>query len=385
MISHAEQLENPPMPHLADALRSRLSAIVANWALVVREKMPQLELVTFDEIRVSLPAVLEAIASVLASHDLTPASQVLARGRASRMRRPLSSQSLLELFQEERLLREVIVPEIERELNRRLQPEETSALHGAIDVIVQQSILELVDRQREQIREAAENEVKFIAFLSQDLSNHLLVISLSLELIADQLEKTPEGRSALERIDAARHAIQRSTSGMRQLMERERLRQASGQLKRSTVDLRSLLQSVVEQFGSTTAARGIDVVIVEPPHAAMNATIETDPELLGLVVHNLIENAAKHSREGRVRVSLEHEARRREGTWRIAVIGHGPGMSPERRARIQQALASGDAFGKEGIGLRLAIAGQAAHMLGGTLEIHSGHGQGTMFSLTLPR
>ena len=55
---------------------------------------------------------------------------------------------------------------------------ESAALHAAIDVMLQRSVIALVDQQKNQLRVAAETELKFLSFLSHDLNNNLNSVTL---------------------------------------------------------------------------------------------------------------------------------------------------------------------------------------------------------------
>ena len=46
-------------------------------------------------------------------------------------------------------------------------------MHTGIDVMLQQSVAAFVELQNEQHRSGAENELKYLSFLSHDLNNNL--------------------------------------------------------------------------------------------------------------------------------------------------------------------------------------------------------------------
>ena len=65
---------------------------------------------------------------------------------------------------------------------------ESAALHAAIDVMLQRSVIALVEQQKAQLRAAAETELKFLSFLSHDLNNNLNNVTLSLEVLGQELK-----------------------------------------------------------------------------------------------------------------------------------------------------------------------------------------------------
>lgn len=106
--------------------------------------------------------------------------------------------------------------------------------------------------------------------------------------------------------------------------------------------------------------------------------LETDPDLLRIVLERLIENAAQHT-EPPHRVELELAAM--EHGVRLAVTDHGHGMSP---AMVSEATLPFHPQHRGRPGLGLAIADKMTAALGGRLTIHSVEGEGTRVTVDLP-
>ena len=111
--------------------------------------------------------------------------------------------------------------------------------------------------------------------------------------------------------------------------------------------------------------------------------IRGDRARLRQVLGNLIDNAVKYSPEGgEVRVS----AAAANGAVRIAVRDAGPGIPHDQQLRIFEKFGRAEVDGgsKPGTGLGLFIARSIAEAHGGALEVSSGAGPGSTFTLTLP-
>ena len=98
---------------------------------------------------------------------------------------------------------------------------------------------------------------------------------------------------------------------------------------------------------------------------------------------NLVDNAVKYSPEGgtvRVRGASEN------GIAWIAVSDEGPGIPFGQQGRIFEKFVRAEIPGsaKPGTGLGLFIARSIAEAHGGTLEVRSGRGGGSTFTLSLP-
>jgi two-component system, OmpR family, sensor histidine kinase BaeS len=110
-----------------------------------------------------------------------------------------------------------------------------------------------------------------------------------------------------------------------------------------------------------------------------------DPERLGQVLGNLLDNALRHTDPGG-RVSVTATVAYDE--LAIAIKDTGVGVAPEHLPRLFDRFYRADAardrqHGGAGIGLSIAKALVEAH--DGKIEAHSdGHGTGSTFSVTLP-
>jgi signal transduction histidine kinase len=120
-----------------------------------------------------------------------------------------------------------------------------------------------------------------------------------------------------------------------------------------------------------------DAVEAFRPHAdelglALTATVgvpipaDLDPERLGQIVANLVENALKYAR-----TSVEVGVSAMSGTVTITVADDGPGIPPAVADRVFERLYTGrDGPGRSiGTGLGLAIVRELASTMGGTARV----------------
>jgi signal transduction histidine kinase len=114
-------------------------------------------------------------------------------------------------------------------------------------------------------------------------------------------------------------------------------------------------------------------------------TLHLDPHRLQQVLLNLLNNAAKFTTAGEVRLVVGFA----QGSVNFAVVDTGPGISPKDRERIFEKFHQGgqaqDLTGKpRGTGLGLAISRQIVEHYGGRLMVMSSVGKGSIFSFSLP-
>ena len=373
-----EQLTHGKFGDVSVALLSRRDRIIVEWDAAVRQAMPNLDALTTTELKDSLPRILEAVAHAMASSDPAQIAELVADAPLQGLTRFHQQYELPEIMQEDRLLRGTVVLQVEDELGRQMTSVEAAALHSTVDVMLQRAVVALVEEQKGLLRSAAERELKYVSFLSHDLNNNLGSVTLWLNLLREELRALPQFAEAAEHVNLAQQAIRDTVDGMRRLLDHERLRKGTIPPVVKRVDLHALASNAVHQHETAAAAKGIVVgEEVEP-----GTVVGTDPELVMLVLQNLVGNAVKYSVRGTVRVRADR--RREGGRWVLSVSDEGPGIARADRDRIFEAFGRGEVHGKTGVGLGLAIAGQAARLLGADIGVDSEIGRGSTFWLALP-
>jgi signal transduction histidine kinase len=104
-------------------------------------------------------------------------------------------------------------------------------------------------------------------------------------------------------------------------------------------------------------------------------------DLLEQALRNLGENAAKHTRAGRIVLRAYPQGT----SIRVEVEDTGVGMSAETQQHVFDRFYRGRGRDAEGFGLGLAIVRQAVRSLGGHIELDSVAGEGTRVRIVLER
>ena len=121
-------------------------------------------------------------------------------------------------------------------------------------------------------------------------------------------------------------------------------------------------------------------------HAGARVTLETDPRRVRQILLNLLSNAIKFGAGRPIEVGMRPTA---DGGLELTVRDHGPGIAPEELPRIfdefVQLGAGGGGGHPGGTGLGLPISKRLAELLGGALSAESVPGEGSTFTLRLPR
>ena len=221
---------------------------------------------------------------------------------------------------------------------------------------------------------------EFVANVSHELRTPLAVIKGYIETLVDDHE-TMDENDRLHFLKTAQRHTERLNSLLDDLLTLSRLESASPGLKRESIELRPLIETVLEDFKGRPNAElhhlkfSIDETIT---------TVVVDPLKISQVLNNLIENALKYTTAGS---TIEINAHLQQTEIQIRVSDDGPGIPAvdlphifERFYRVEK----GRSREKGGTGLGLSIVKHILQLHGGQVSVESQPGQGACFVLSLP-
>jgi signal transduction histidine kinase len=113
--------------------------------------------------------------------------------------------------------------------------------------------------------------------------------------------------------------------------------------------------------------------------------LKSDRQKLKQILVNLLSNALKYTKEGRVDIIAESDPT--HGRVRLKVKDSGVGIAPEDHTRIFEPFQQAKRVitrPQGGTGLGLAISRRLARMLGGDISLDSALGAGSTFTVELP-
>jgi len=112
--------------------------------------------------------------------------------------------------------------------------------------------------------------------------------------------------------------------------------------------------------------------------------VEIDPDRMSQVIGNLISNAIKYTPQGGA-IAVTADASK--DVVNFGICDTGPGIDPEEQERIFEPFYRSQAHRRfpQGLGLGLTIARDLVEVHGGTLELVSEPGEGSCFTIHLPR
>ena len=195
--------------------------------------------------------------------------------------------------------------------------------------------------------------------------SHLLA-----EEYAERLDET--GRGYLERV---RRAAQRMGNLIDDILELSRITRLG--MRRTAVDLSALASEILDEHMRAAPEHAVKIVLA-PVGAAYG-----DPQLLRVMMQNLLENAWKYSaKEPSPRIEFGCGMENGERVFHVRDNGVGFDMQyADRLFAPFQRLHKPEDF--EGTGIGLATVARVVHRHGGRVWAESSPGHGAIFRFTL--
>jgi signal transduction histidine kinase len=235
--------------------------------------------------------------------------------------------------------------------------------------------LEIAEAKKEEAERASESKSRFLASASHDLRQPLHALTLFASELAASLNR-PEERRLASQIMTAAGAIAELLDA---LLDISRLDIAAIVPQRRPIPLGPLLEACADAHRQSAAVKGLRLTY-RPTHL----WVDSDPQLLRRMVGNLLANAVRYTRKGRILLAV----RRRGEQLRIEVWDTGIGIEAAHLPKLFHEffqVGNPERDAAKGLGLGLAIVARLGAILGHQVAVRSRPGRGSMFSIDLPR
>jgi len=216
---------------------------------------------------------------------------------------------------------------------------------------------------------------RFLATASHDLRQPLQTLAL-LNGTLRRLVGDSNALATVEQQEAAINAMSRLLNALLDISKLE-----SGAIRPEPADFRvaSLFDGLRQEFSSVAATKGLDLRV-----EVADEVVRCDPSLVEQILRNLVSNAIKYTRSGRVLFQCRAEP---GSQVRIEVIDTGVGIPSEQLPLIygefyQVGVPANSA--RNGYGLGLSIVQRLVKLLRLGFEVKSEVGRGSTFSILLP-
>ncbi len=261
----------------------------------------------------------------------------------------------------------------------------TKYLVGAIDEVDSARKLAVTNARLREAREQAEAmsaaKSAFLANMSHELRTPLNAIIGYSDLLIQQSRTLGADHNELDQIQqAGRHLL----SLINDILDFSKVESGRMELYVEDFDVAKTIHEVASTLR----------VLVEQNNNVLSLTLapglglmSSDEIKVRQCLYNLISNAAKFTRNGRIEVEARRSKAATGDTIDFVVRDNGIGISEEQLSRMFQPFVQGDSsitrkYGGSGLGLALTY--RYCRLLGGSVSVASTLGKGATFTVRLP-
>jgi two-component system, chemotaxis family, CheB/CheR fusion protein len=318
----------------------------------------------------------------------TPAAKSLFSVIPGDVGRPLADLSSLaddrELLEDARTVLDSSTP-VEREIAaqngawyiRRILPYRTQdgAVDGVVitfaDITERRRTADALEAARRQAEAATVAKSRFLAAASHDLRQPLQTLTLLQGLLA----KTVEEGKAKKLVAQFEETLGAMSGMLNTLLDINQIETGAIRAEIVSFPIDAMLDRLRDEFAYHPQAADITLRVVP-----CGLIVRSDPRLLEQMVRNLLTNALKYTKQGKVLLGC----RRRNGGLSVETWDTGVGIPKHEFQAIFEEYRQLDNTARErsrGLGLGLAIVQRLADLLGHRVRVSSEPGKGSVFAI----
>ncbi|TDD53471.1 HAMP domain-containing histidine kinase [Kribbella antibiotica] len=235
-----------------------------------------------------------------------------------------------------------------------------------------------LQRQIRRLEDLSRLQRRFVSDVSHELRTPLTTVRMAADLLHESRDEfDPLTRRSIELLQ---NELNRFEELLADLLEISRFDAGAAALDLEDVDLRDIVNRVLENYETLLERKGCEVQLDMPEPCRA----QVDARRIERILRNLIGNAIEHSEGLPLRISTAFD----NDAAAVAVRDHGIGFRTDEAEMVFSRFWRADparARTTGGTGLGLSIALEDARLHGGRLDAWGAPGEGAYFRLTIPR
>jgi two-component system sensor histidine kinase/response regulator len=242
---------------------------------------------------------------------------------------------------------------------------------------VSRDLIRRLEQAHARAEEASAAKSEFVANMSHEMRTPLQAVIGMLQLAIED----EQSQSKARRLLTARRSAETLLSMIDDVLDFSRIEARKLELEPVYFSLRQLIHDTMKSVGIMAASKKLTLSYFVQPDVP--ETVWADPVRLRQIIVNLVGNAIKFTHEGEINVNVSRSGDKA----RIDVRDTGVGIAPAVRQRIFEPFAQADsshARAHGGAGLGLSIVARLLDAMGGSVQVSSEQGSGSVFSFSVP-
>ncbi len=238
----------------------------------------------------------------------------------------------------------------------------------------QQQVQDELYRAKETAEQANTAKTRFLAAASHDLRQPLQALSMFVAVLSNR-NHSAEDVALIKRIEDSVNAVEGLLNG---LLDVSKLEAGLVVPCLGTFSVGPIMERLASEFEPLVAEAQLELRLV-----GSHAMVKSDPALLERILRNLLNNAVRYTRKGRILFGC----RRQDGCLRIEVWDTGIGIPTSQIKLIFREfhqLGNPGRDRRQGLGLGLAIVERPAQLLKHRVTVASQPDKGSVFSVAVP-
>lgn len=230
------------------------------------------------------------------------------------------------------------------------------------------------EQRAEEARRANDSKTRFLAAASHDLRQPLQAAGMFVEALSARLGGSPHQNI----VDKMRQSIDATQALLSTLLDVSTLEAGHIEPAPTSFALAPMMTALVEQLEPDASKRGLELRLVPT-----KAVVMSDPVLLERMLRNLLFNALRYTKDGKILLGCRH----RHGRVAICVVDTGIGIPEDKFATIFEDFSRLGHKGHgadRGLGLGLAVVRRMAELLDHDIEVRSAVDKGSCFAVVVP-
>ena len=260
----------------------------------------------------------------------------------------------------------------DREINTHGFAAELKDLHSSLGTMVSNLV-----HAAQEAESANATKSDFLAAMSHEIRTPMNAIIGMSEILA-RSPLTAEQGKYLADIKSSSHSL---LAIINDILDFSKIEAGRMELVDENYNLHSLLENLRSIFTNLMESKGLQFVCTQD--ANLPASLYGDENRLRQILTNLLSNALKYSKNGRVELNAWREG----NTIHFAVKDSGIGIRKEDMGKLFTPFEQLDLRKNRnvvGTGLGLAISHKLCVKMGGTMRVESEYGVGSTFYLSIP-